>query len=195
MTESSESDRSICVRLERAVQIAPEIHKHFIQADHGFHARKQFPAFLDETHLAQMGQHAGNLFQQFYNMVDSIVVGNFVVNSFGDTVMAAFTITNRIEQIVQQPYSSLGAAITTYAGQNMGAARTDRVKKGFAQSVLILFGVLGDLAYHRGHLDHHGRRVRAAVRAGKVAAQGHCGPQADRVSPAGRAVFCGRKTI
>ncbi len=67
----------------------------------------------------------------------SCMVLQGAVNSFGDTVMAAFTITNRIEQIVQQPYSSLGAAITTYAGQNMGAGEIGRVKQGFRQSVLI----------------------------------------------------------
>ncbi|MGN0403308.1 MAG: MATE family efflux transporter [Acetatifactor sp.] len=61
-----------------------------------------------------------------------------VVNSFGDTVMASYTITGRIEQIVQQPYSSLGAALTTYSGQNIGAGKTDRVKKGFRQSALMV---------------------------------------------------------
>lgn len=67
-----------------------------------------------------------------------------VVNTFGDTVMAAYTITGRIEQIVQQPYGSLGMALTTYSGQNMGAGKIDRVKKGFAQAVLmaLIFSVL-----------------------------------------------------
>ena len=36
----------------------------------------------------------------------SCMVLQGVVNSFGDTVMAAYTITNRVEQIVQQPYGS-----------------------------------------------------------------------------------------
>ncbi len=67
----------------------------------------------------------------------SCMVLQGVVNSYGDTVMAAFTITNRVEQIVQQPFSSLGAAITTYSGQNIGAGQIGRVKKGFAQSTLI----------------------------------------------------------
>lgn len=63
-----------------------------------------------------------------------------VVNSFGEIIMAAFTITGRIEQIVQQPYSSLGMAVTTYAGQNMGAKHIDRVKSGFWRaSLMVLF--------------------------------------------------------
>ena len=53
-----------------------------------------------------------------------------VVNGFGESVVAANTALGRIEQLVQQPYGSLGAAITTYTGQNIGAGKVDRVKKG-----------------------------------------------------------------
>lgn len=60
-----------------------------------------------------------------------------VVNSFNETIVAAFTITSRIESLVQQPYSSLGAALTTYSGQNMGAGNIDRVKKGLRSGTII----------------------------------------------------------
>lgn len=68
----------------------------------------------------------------------SCMVLQGVVNSFGETVMAAYTIIGRIEQVVQQPYSSLGMAITTYTGQNVGAKKWDRVKKGFWQSIVMV---------------------------------------------------------
>ena len=68
----------------------------------------------------------------------SCMVLQGVVNHFGETVMAAYTITGRIEQIVQQPYGSLGMALTTYSGQNMGANKLDRVKKGFRQAVFMV---------------------------------------------------------
>lgn len=61
-----------------------------------------------------------------------------VVNTFGETIMASYTVIGRIEQVVQQPYSSLGMALTTYCGQNMGAGRTDRVKKGFRQATIMV---------------------------------------------------------
>lgn len=54
-----------------------------------------------------------------------------VVNGFGESVVAANTALGRIEQLVQQPYSSLGTALTTYTGQNLGAGKIDRVKKGY----------------------------------------------------------------
>lgn len=54
-----------------------------------------------------------------------------VINGFGESVVAANTALGRIEQLVQQPYNSLGAAITTFTGQNVGAGKVDRVKKGY----------------------------------------------------------------
>lgn len=54
-----------------------------------------------------------------------------VVNGFGESLVAANTALGRIEQIVQQPYCSLGAALTTYTGQNIGAGKIDRVKQGY----------------------------------------------------------------
>ena len=61
-----------------------------------------------------------------------------VVNHFGATVVATYTIIGRIEQIVQQPYSSLGTALTNFTGQNIGAGLKERVKKGYWQCVWIV---------------------------------------------------------
>ena len=61
------------------------------------------------------------------------------VNGFGPTVVAAFTATGRIEQIIQQPYNSLGMAISTHAGQNLGAGNHKRIKEGFNKGLLIAF--------------------------------------------------------
>jgi putative MATE family efflux protein len=40
-----------------------------------------------------------------------------VVNTFGPTAMAAHTSTNRLEQLVQQPFGSLSMALSTYSSQ------------------------------------------------------------------------------
>lgn len=80
----------------------------------------------------------------------SAIVLQGVVNSFGETVMAAYTVVDRVEQIVQQPYTSLGTALTSFAGQNIGAQRLDRVKKGFQVSVYLALGfslILLPIAY------------------------------------------------
>ena len=68
----------------------------------------------------------------------SCVALQSVVNQFGSTVMAAFTATNRVEQLVQQPFSSLGTAVSTFAGQNVGAGRYDRVSNCCKKSIGIV---------------------------------------------------------
>lgn len=61
-------------------------------------------------------------------------------NTFGDTVIAAYTVTMRVEQLIHQPFMSLGAAMATFAGQNKGACKIDRVKKGYHKALLLSSG-------------------------------------------------------
>lgn len=61
-----------------------------------------------------------------------------VVNRFGPTVMAAFTATGRVEQLVHQPFNSLGMAESTFAGQNAGAGQFERVKVGVKKGMMIV---------------------------------------------------------
>ena len=68
----------------------------------------------------------------------SCVALQSVVNTFGAIVVAAFTATSRIEQLVQQPYNSLGLAVSTFTGQNMGAGKLDRVKSAYKKSMLLV---------------------------------------------------------
>jgi len=67
-----------------------------------------------------------------------------VINSYNEVVIAANTVVNRIEQLVLQPGSSVGMALAAFAGQNIGAGQTDRVKKGYrsASIMIIAFSVL-----------------------------------------------------
>lgn len=68
----------------------------------------------------------------------SCIILQSVVNTFGSVVVAAYTATNRIEQLVQQPYNSLNMAMSTYTGQNMGAGKPERVRLGFRKGCLIM---------------------------------------------------------
>lgn len=68
----------------------------------------------------------------------SCVALQSVVNRYGPIVMAAYTATSRVEQLVQQPFGSLGTAVSTFAGQNAGAGRYDRVTAGCRVSVAIV---------------------------------------------------------
>ena len=65
----------------------------------------------------------------------SCIALQWVVNGFGPVVGAANTAIVKIEQIIQQPYGSLSAALSSYAGQNLGAGKIDRIKKGYRVGV------------------------------------------------------------
>lgn len=58
-------------------------------------------------------------------------------NSFGETVMAAYTATMKIEQLIHQPFISLNAALSTFTGQNIGAAKLERVSKGYKKTIIM----------------------------------------------------------
>lgn len=56
-------------------------------------------------------------------------------NMFGDTVIASYAATMRVEQLIQQPFISLSTAVSTFTGQNIGAGRIDRCIGGLRKSM------------------------------------------------------------
>lgn len=62
------------------------------------------------------------------------------VNSFGQTMTAAFTVGHRMEMYLHLPCNALMTTLATFTGQNVGAKRLDRVRQGARQGVLISFG-------------------------------------------------------
>ena len=61
-----------------------------------------------------------------------------MVNGYGAAVVAAFTATGRVEQLLHQPYGTLCAALSTYSGQNLGAKNMARIKLGFRKSMMMM---------------------------------------------------------
>jgi len=75
---------------------------------------------------------------QFSLIAISCMALQKVVNSFGEVAVAAFTATSRMEQIIHQPYQTLGTAISTFTGQNFGAGKHERVAQGYKKSMTIM---------------------------------------------------------
>lgn len=65
----------------------------------------------------------------------SNVIVQASVNSFGATIMASYAAFNRIDGFILLPVISIGTAATTFAGQNYGAQKLDRIHKGLKVSV------------------------------------------------------------
>ena len=73
-----------------------------------------------------------------------------LVNSFGPAVMAAYTAGNRFDFYVTIPVMGFFNGMAAFAGQNTGAGKPDRIRRGL-RSVLLMdiatVAVLGSLTY------------------------------------------------
>lgn len=67
----------------------------------------------------------------------AMVVVQSLTNSFGEMVIAANVIIMRVDGFAMMPNFSFGTAMTTYAGQNVGAKEFERVRQGAKQGTLI----------------------------------------------------------
>lgn len=68
----------------------------------------------------------------FQNAIISVggMIVQFVVNGFGVLFIAGFTATNKLYGILEVAATSYGYAMITYVGQNLGAGRIERIRKG-----------------------------------------------------------------
>lgn len=63
------------------------------------------------------------------------------VNEFGETMTASYTVAQRMEMYLNLPSMAFQTTLATYVGQNIGANRMDRVKKGVRQTILMSVAV------------------------------------------------------
>lgn len=82
---------------------------------------------------------------QFSITAIGVMVLQGALNTFGSTAVAAYTAASKIEMLATSPLGSLGVTSATYAAQNFGAKRMDRVREGANKCALIsiIFGVVG----------------------------------------------------
>lgn len=59
------------------------------------------------------------------------------INILGSGAVAAQTAGEKIRQMFTLPMESIGMAMATYAGQNFGAGRMDRIKRGIRDGIVI----------------------------------------------------------
>ena len=71
----------------------------------------------------------------------AMIIVQSLTNSFGEMLIAANVIIMRVDGFAMMPNFSFGTAMTTYAGQNVGAGKYDRVTKGATQGTAIAMGV------------------------------------------------------
>ncbi|MCC8101614.1 MAG: MATE family efflux transporter [Clostridiales bacterium] len=73
-----------------------------------------------------------------------------LVNSFGSTTIAAYVVGAKVERYLSAPILGVQQSMSTFTGQNLGANREERVKKGLRGSLaitLIMAALLGGIVY------------------------------------------------
>ncbi len=70
----------------------------------------------------------------------AMIVVQSLTNQFGEQFIAANVVVMRVDGFAMMPNFSFGTALTTYAGQNVGAGHYDRVTKGAKQGTLLAVG-------------------------------------------------------
>ena len=60
------------------------------------------------------------------------------VNVFGSSVVASFTAASKVNNIATQTMPTLGTAMATYCGQNLGAGKYDRIFDGMRKGFFIV---------------------------------------------------------
>jgi putative MATE family efflux protein len=76
-----------------------------------------------------------------------------IINNFDTSVLAAYTAASRIDSLASMPAMNLASALSAFVGQNLGAGKINRIKKGLkmtlymsgaislvVMAVVILFG-------------------------------------------------------
>lgn len=66
------------------------------------------------------------------------VIMQGAVNVLGSTAVAAVTAVSKTQNLLTVPLESIGTSMATYAGQNLGASRMDRVRRGVRCSLGII---------------------------------------------------------
>ena len=84
--------------------------------------------------LIKLGIPSG-VTQAIFSLANILVQS--LINQFGEQFIAANVIVMRVDGFAIMPAFSFGTALTTYAGQNVGAKKPDRVHKGAVQGTLI----------------------------------------------------------
>ena len=90
-----------------------------------------------------------------------------LVNLYGESMIASYTVATRMENILMIPILGVQNTMATFAGQNMGAQRPDRVSRGLGQGVLVSLSMTLPVPDLR-HFAHHPRVPAGRGRCGHL---------------------------
>ncbi len=75
-----------------------------------------------------------SILQQSFISVGNIIIQS-VINSFGPAVIAGYSASVKLNNMVITSLTTLGNGVSNYTAQNLGAGKYDRIKEGFKAGV------------------------------------------------------------
>lgn len=89
------------------------------------------------THMLRLLKIGVPMALQFSITAVGSLIMQSAINSLGTNAVAAVTTSNRISMLMSQPMETLGITMATFCGQNLGASKLLRIKKGVSTSFRI----------------------------------------------------------
>ena len=81
-----------------------------------------------------------SILQQSFISVGNIVIQG-VINSFGSSVMAGYSASVKLNNLVITSLTTLGNGISNFTAQNIGANKMERVRQGFAAGLKLVWAL------------------------------------------------------
>ena len=79
-----------------------------------------------------------SILQQSFISIGNIMIQS-VINSFGTDIMAGYSASVKLNNLVITSFTTLGNGISNYAAQNIGAGKLERVKEGFRAGLKLVW--------------------------------------------------------
>lgn len=109
---------------------------------------------LSRSHCRMQGKVSGELLVMGVPMglqFSITAIGSMVMqsanNGLGSTYVSGFTAGMRIKQLTMCPFEAIGTAVSVFCGQNLGARKMDRIRKGIFEglAIAIVYGLAAGL--------------------------------------------------
>ena len=81
-----------------------------------------------------------SILQQSFISVGNIIIQS-VINGFGTAVMAGYSASVKLNNMVITSLTTLGNGISSFTAQNLGAAKFDRIKAGFRAGLKLVWAL------------------------------------------------------
>ena len=83
--------------------------------------------------LPSAAGHSGSAF--------GFILMNTFIAKYGTSLMAAFSLINRMNDMIMMPAMGIGSGLTSIVGQNMGAGNEERTREGFFKAIRLSMAI------------------------------------------------------